>query len=179
MVELCHEIGTFMETICFHQSIKYVLLINFHQTCDFLTGYDLKNHMSVEFCINSKYCLNYKRLKTKKNKENHKVTHSAQSLYGKVWAALQSYVRQNDSPGICPKWKYTKDIVVQLCLVLGHSTTYFNYILMNNWVTWCMTSRKRGKIKPDVICGRVSLPATSASFCNSSTYLWIVHAWIK
>ena len=63
MVELCHEIGAFIETICFHQSIKYVLLINFLQTCDFLTGYDLNNHMSVESCINSKHCVNYERLK--------------------------------------------------------------------------------------------------------------------
>ena len=85
MVELCHEIGAFIQTICFHQSIKYVLLIDFHQTSDFLTGYDLNNHLSVEFCINSKYCVNYKRLKTEKNKENHKVTHSAQVLYDKVW----------------------------------------------------------------------------------------------
>ena len=73
---LCHEIGAFIESICFHQSIKYVLLINFHQTCDFLTGYDLNDHMSVESCINSKYCVNYERLKTEENKENHKVTHS-------------------------------------------------------------------------------------------------------
>ena len=86
MVELCHEIGAFIETICFHQSIEYVLLINFHQTCDFLMCYDLNNHMSVESFINSKYCVNYERLKTKKNKENHKVTHSAQSFYGKVWS---------------------------------------------------------------------------------------------
>ena len=47
-----------------------------------ISGYDLNNHMSVEFCINSKYCVNYKRLKREKSQENHNVTHSAQSLYG-------------------------------------------------------------------------------------------------
>ena len=79
--------------------IKYVLLINFHQTCDFLTGYDLNNHMSVEFCINSKYFVNYKRLKTEKNKENHKMTHSVQSVYGKFWAALSEKLSNSDISG--------------------------------------------------------------------------------
>ena len=31
--------------------------------------------------------MNYEHLKTEKNKENHKVTHSAQSFYGKVRSA--------------------------------------------------------------------------------------------